>query len=452
MSHRSFRGGSERGLTMIELMVSLVVFAIAATAIVAGLIATMSSTTSSRNRLQASSLAAREMEIVRNEFVATKTGPADLGVANQVTNPHPLPGGIAGSPLNVDGSPYTVVRNVEWLAAGTGKSACDGGAALTYPSLAVSVSVTWPRMGSVKPVVANTVLTPPKGILASDLSFVAVRVAGVTNLPMPGQAVKLTGPGGPYSDTTAADGCAVFPLSSAGTYIASLDTSGVYVDPVGNTNPSQTFTVALSKLVQGSFSYDLAATLAVTLYTDPSPFSLPTGGVVIGLPKPRISLYNIGIPPLGAMSVVSSPTLTALGTTVTSIGRLWPYTTGYAIWAGSCKQSDPVAAGGTGVVVPTPPGATPALSIRLAPVTITATSLLGIPIGSATVTATPVTATNCVAPDTGLTLGVTNSVGVLTTSLPVGKWILKVGNMNPTTTTGTLLQNSAPSSYAMSVS
>ena len=140
----------------------MVVLAIASTFIVAGLIATMQTTRSSRNRLQASSLASREMEILRNEFNSSTTTALALGAANQVTDPHPLPGGTAGSALKIDGSPYTVVRNVEWLPAGTGKSACDGGAALTYPSLAVNVSVTWPRMGAVQPVVSNTVLTPPK--------------------------------------------------------------------------------------------------------------------------------------------------------------------------------------------------------------------------------------------------------------------------------------------------
>jgi prepilin-type N-terminal cleavage/methylation domain-containing protein len=440
MSRRVFRGGSESGLTLIELMVSLVVLAIASSFIVAGLIATMQTTRSSRNRLQASSLASREMEILRNEFNSSPTAALAIGAANQVTNPHPLPGGTAGAALSIDGSPYTVVRNVEWLPAGTGKSACDGTAALTYPSLAVNVSVTWPRMGGVKPVVSNTVLTPPKNTLASSTSFVAVKVANVTNTPLASQVVTLTGPGGTYTDTTATDGCAVFALSSTGTYTASVNTAG-YVDSIGNTNPSQSVTVAAGTLSQRSFGYDQAGTLAVTLTTD-SGYALPTT-------LPQISLYNTTILPLGVKALASSAA-------TTSISNLWPYVDGYAVWAGSCKQSDPVVSGGTrDAVVPLAAGASLATSVRLAPVQVNVTTIVaGLPVSlvGATVLATPLTATNCAVPDTQLTLGVTNALGVLMTSLPAGKWTLTVKLKTGSTLTNTLLQTTAASSYALPVS
>lgn len=422
---------------MVELMISLVVFAIAATAIAAGLISTMQTTRSSRNRLQASSLASREMEILRNEFQASTADALALGATNQVTNPHPLPGGTSGAPLTIDGSPYTVVRNVEWLPAGTGQSACDGGASLTYPSLAVNVSVTWPRMGQVKPVVTNTVLTPQKKVVASSTSFVGVKIVDVVNAAVANQTVTLTGPGGTLTDTTAADGCAVFAVTVPGAYTASLDTGGAYVDPIGVTNPSQSVPVTAGTLTQKTFSYDRAASLAVTLTTDVG-YSLPTT-------RPRIALYNTGILPLGVKSVAN-------GGAVTSVNNLWPYTDGYAFWAGSCKQSDPVVAGGArDPVVLLAPGASAARSVRLAPVRVNVTTLLGLPLPNATVTATAFSTTNCVAPDSLLSLGVTDGSGVLTTSLPAGKWVLKVTGTPQSTTTGTLLQTSAPSSYALAV-
>jgi hypothetical protein len=398
----------------------------------------MPSTRSSRNRLQASSLASREMEILRNEFNSSATTAMALGAANLVTNPHPLPGGTAGQPLTIDGSPYTVVRNVEWLPAGTGQSACDGGAGLTYPSLAVNVSVSWPRMGSVQPIQTNTVLTPNKNTLASNLSFVGVKILNANNAPVSGQTVNLAGPGGPYTDTTAADGCAVFALTTAGSYTASMNTSGVYVDPVGVTNPSQTFTVATGSLVQKSFSYDKAAALAVT-YTTDSGYALPTSA-------PGLSLYNTSILPLGVKTVAYSGS-------PTNVTNLWPFSDGYSVWAGSCKQSDPVVAGGArDPVVSLPAGSSAARTIRLAPIQVTVTNTLGLPVVNGTVTATPVTTTNCVAPDTLLTLGTTNGSGVLNTSLPAGKWTLKVTGKSGSVSTATLLQTSAASSYSMSVS
>ena len=435
-------------MSMIELMVSLVVFAIAATAIVAGLLATMQSTRSSRNRLQASSLASREMEILRNEFNSSAATALAVGSAN-VTNPHQLPGGIAGGDLKIDGSPYTVVRNVEWLPAGTGKTACDGGASLVYPSLAVNVTVTWPMMGSVQPVVSNTVLTPPKNTLASGMSFVGVKIVDVLVAPVSGQLVTLTGPGGTFTDTTSTDGCAVFPLTAAqlGTYTASIASGGVSVDMTGLSTPSVSVPVPTAgTLVQKQFSYDKAATLAVTFATDAG-YALPTS-------KPQISLYNVGIPPLGVKTVASA----ASG--ATTMPGMWPYVDGYAYWAGSCKQSDPI------VAAPAPavplgtrdasavmaPGTTMNRTIRLAPVQVNVTAL-GFPVGPAVITATPLSATGCVAPDTLLSLGTTNGSGVLMTSLPAGKWVLKATYLvkSGTTTTSTLLQTTAPSTYTIAV-
>ena len=50
--------------------------------------------------------------------------------------------------------------------------------------------------------------------------------------------MTLTGPGGTSTDTTGADGCAVFPEATAGTYTASLNDSG-YVDYYGVQNPTK---------------------------------------------------------------------------------------------------------------------------------------------------------------------------------------------------------------------
>jgi hypothetical protein len=328
-----------------------------------------------------------------------------------------------------------------------GKTACDGGASLVYPSLAVNVSVSWPRMGQVKPVVSNTVLTPPKNTLASNMSFVGVKVVDVLNAPVSGQLVTLSGPG-TFTDTTSADGCAVFPLTASqlGTYTASVVSGGVSVDMTGQTAPTVSVPVPTSgTLVQKQFSYDKAATFAVTLVTDLT-YNLP-------VTKPQISLYNVGIPPLGVKTVAS-------GGITTIVPSLWPYTDGYAFWAGSCKQSDPIAAAPSPAVPlgvrqqtgPLLPGALPAATIRLAPVQVAVTRG-GSPLGSATVMATqPSPATNCAVADNPLTLGTTDPItGVLMTSLPAGKWILTVVGKSGSLTTGTLLQTTAATSYALVV-
>src|SRR4051794_14231183 len=118
------RHGSDAGFGMIEMLVSMVVFSVVATAVAYGLQAATNSTRQDRNRIQAANLAARELDLARQDFNATDTGPTDLGAASSVLNPHPLSGQVAGDPLSIDGLPFTLERTTEWLPAGTGQSAC----------------------------------------------------------------------------------------------------------------------------------------------------------------------------------------------------------------------------------------------------------------------------------------------------------------------------------------
>jgi prepilin-type N-terminal cleavage/methylation domain-containing protein len=428
-------------MTLIELMFAMVIFAIVAAGAVAGLTGALTTTRSDRNRVAASDLAARELEIVRNTFESTSTGPATVAAAGQVVNGDPLPGGTAGQPLVVDNTPYTVTRNPEWLPAGSGQSACDGGAGVTYPSLEVQVIVTWPQMSGVAPVVNTTILTPPKNTLNSSTGFVSVKVLAATGVAASGQLVTVTGPGGTFTDTTGADGCAVFASSTAGTYTATLNQTG-YVDNYGNQTASKTVALTAGSLSQLTFNYDRSATLTVTMQTT-SGYALPTPTL------PQVTLGNTGLQPAGFKYVAAS----AATTTITS---LWPYLSdGYTSWAGACTQADPAASGGTrspAVIVPA--GGSGTSTVTLAPVTITVTKTLitGLPVSGATVTATPSNTANCASTENPLTLGVTNSSGVLATSLPAGAWTIKVTGKTAVGSwpvTAVLLPTSAPSAIAV---
>jgi prepilin-type N-terminal cleavage/methylation domain-containing protein len=413
------RGGprsDEAGLTLIEVVIAMVIFAVVAAATVAGLAAVMKTARLDKNRVAAANLASREAEIVRNEFNASLTGPTTLAATNYVVNPHPLPGGTVGNPLYVDSVPYTVTRNVEWLPAGSGKSACDGGAAITYPTLSVKVEVTWPGMGNVPPVETSTILTPKKGILSSTLAFVGVKVLDSTGQPRVGQLVQLSGPGGTSTDTTADDGCAVFSVTSFGTYAASMNTAG-YVDFYGTQSPSKNVVVSSGTLSQLTFNYDRASTLAVTFTTE--------GGYALPTTLPGITLANTGLQPTGTRLLVSS------GAT-TTIPTLWPFPDGYSVWAGTCSQSDPATAGGTrSAAVVVAPGASGTTTTRLAPVRVRVKNALGVWLSNATVVAVPASTTGCLTTDTSLTLGVTNGSGDLLTSLPAGSWVIQVQGRSP---------------------
>jgi len=437
---RRMRAKGDAGISLVELMAAIVVFGIAATGIMAGFIAASQKTRLDKNRVAASNLVARELEIVRNQFNGSAVGPLAIAADPDVLNPNPLPGGTAGTPLTLDSVPYTVFRRVQWLPAGTGQSACDGGSGVTYPTLAVNVSITWPAMGQVKPVEGNTLLTPPKGVLAGSTSFVAVKVLGANGLGKEDVPVTLTGPGGTINGITAEDGCASMAVGTSGAYTATLNTAG-WVDFYGTAVPTKPVTAAPATIARIQFYYDRAGRLDVTLGTEAG-YALPTG-------LRDVTIANTGLQPSG--TVVRDVGLGGSG----SLTTLWPFTDGYTVWAGSCNQSDPAAAGGsraTAVVVPSN-GSASAIR-RLAPVRVNVTTATATPVANATVTATPVSTVGCETTENPLVLGLTNASGQLFTSIPAGNWVLRVTGRSPSgswpTVTG-LLPTNAPTTMGVTV-
>ncbi len=411
-SRLSAAGDADSGLTIVELLVAMMIFALVALSLAYTLQMALMSTRDDRNRVQAANLAARELEIVRNDFGATTTGPSTLGAASVVTNPHPLPGGTAGQPLRVDSVDYTVVRTVQWLPAGTGQSPCDGGSAVNYPSIGVNVKVSWANMHGTAPIENNTILTPPKGTLNTSMAFVAAKVLGSSGSGLAGVPVTLAGPGGSQVVTSAADGCAVFPLTTMGTYTATIGTTG-YVTFDGQPGATRSgISVTSGTLQQVNFSYDRAATFTATLASD-GVHALPS-------PLPGLTYFNQGLVPLGTKAVTP-------GALSTTIGSLWPFSDGYAVWAGTCKQSDPTT---TGQSRPVPqviaPGSSATVTLPLAPLRLDVTTVAGAPLAGYRVVATPADPTGCATPETSMTLGTSPATGEVLTSLPGGVWNLQV--------------------------
>lgn len=412
---------ADAGFTMIELMVSMVILAMVSSAFAYGLQLSLAVTREDRARIQATNLAARELEIVRNEFGSSKTAPTTIGATSQVINPHKLPGGTAGQPLDLDGTKFTVTRTVEWLPAGTGTSPCDGGAAVTYPSLGVNVNVSWTDNGRSRDVESNTVLTPPKGTLATIKGFVAAKVQGADGLGVASLPVDISGPGGGQTRVTASDGCAVFALTNTGNYTVTLDEPG-FVSYDGQPSTSKAAVVGSGTIQIVPFSYDEAATLELDLVVSDDPgseFALPT-------PLPAVVLFNPSLPTMGKQKIPSGQT---------TVEGLWPFPDGYSVWGGTCLLNDPATVGGTRPEPVRPdPGETVTAPVELKPVQLTfldpeADEGTGadVPIANELATATIGNTSGC--GQTQFTLGTTDADGVVKSSLPYGQWKVQAGGV-----------------------
>src|SRR4029453_3189487 len=291
-----------------------------------------------RNRSAAAYVAARQLEEVRaRSFTSVALGTTTCAYTTTSCN---LP------------SPYTVTQNVVWASPGSPSPPCDvpttRGAGLAYKR--VTVTVTWPDMGGVAPVSSQTLLTPPAGTYDPNEGHILVQAYDRDALPLAGQTVTLSGPE-TASQTTTRAGCAFFASLSPGTYTATMSTTG-YVDRQGGQPTSQSVGVTASQITRVQFDYDRAATLSVGLVA-PSGAVIPNGTSGYGISM-TVANSNLTV---GYKSYRQS--VTGSGTTRT-ITPLFPYASGYQVWAGDCADADPAfySGGSRGAVLASNQGAT----------------------------------------------------------------------------------------------
>jgi prepilin-type N-terminal cleavage/methylation domain-containing protein len=432
---RERHADSDAGMSLVELMVAIVLFGLLSGAALTTLNLAINTTRHDRNRATASTLAERELEITRNQFNNVLQGPKTITV-NQVTNPNPLPGGTVGQPLVVDGTKYTVVREAEWSTP-TGlptSSPCDNGGTAELAYLHVHVEVTWSRMGSIPPVVNDTLLAPPKGTYAANTGHIGVKVVDRNGAPLEGVPVIISG-ASTGSGVTSGDGCAVFAFLPVGNYTVKTSKPG-YVNSKNVSNPSYAATVQIGQMTKVAVDYDQAAALNIS-------FDRPSGGYNDPATIPYgVTLANSGLVPSGmaAYTGTGSPR---------TLSNLWPYLSGYQLWAGDCLDADPQYYGGARTApVAVDPGVTASPDVDLQPVDISVMKLsTGLLQSGLTIVATHAPDAGCPSGES-YTLGVTNSGGVKA-ALPYGKWTLSIASPPAGATTQVItLTPTAPSAIA----
>ncbi len=397
------------GFGLVEVMVACLVLGIMAAAVVGVILQAQSQSVTNRSRIAASNLAARELDMVRDEFHRSKTAPAEIADAGTVVDPHQLDGGVPDQPLVVDGTPYTVTRSVQWNITGNGQSACDGGSLVIYPTLGVTVSVTWPHMGSVKPVVSTAQLAPDKGsgIPATD-SFIAVRVKDSTGQPSVGRGVAVAGGSQTVTGSTDADGCAVLVVAPAAglgtTYTAKVTDSG-YVDISGTPQPSK----AVGYVSQGQLNNSVIFTVAVpgtaNIHLVDSAGNAVPAATANGAQVTVVASEYSGASP--------ATTYTLTGSTLT-LSNLWP--TQYGAYYGTIAPP-------SGYVTKTlAPGGTIDINAVLQ---LATTTIDGLPTGTTKVIAAPAGSTSC-------TVAGAVTVNPAAISLLPGNWaFFAVGEATP---------------------
>ncbi len=405
--------GTDDGLSLIEVIVAITLFALVSGGTAAMLLTGIGVSRDTRNRTAASQAASEVLELAR------KTATTSFA---QLTNPSvPVVKTINSVPFTITQSAMFIPKN----AVATSCSATSqGGNSSVQPVLLVTETVTWPRMDRTAPVTVSTTLTPPIGAYPSGTGGVDVKVIDSKGKPVAGVPITLTG-ATPTSMSTNAAGCAYAAFLTPGNYTVSANAPG-YVDNQEQAVSSQTAGVVNGQPVSLTFYYDLSARIAAVLD--------PTVAPATGLP---ITLGNSGLAGTGSYSFAPG---------VTTLTPVYPYSS-YGIWAGRCPEAYPAAvdAGSNPLYSPatvtavTPViGASVAVTVPLYRLTVTVlTSGKGkggsVPTNGAVLTATETAGTAktlCGAPYSayGMTSSqtVAGADGISATGLPLGTFTITV--------------------------
>lgn len=438
--HRPADG--DRGFTLIEVLIAMMVFAIISVLVAYSLTLSMTLTRSNRASEVAANLAAQQIDIAR---AATSVFSVTSGTTT----------------TTLDGTTYTITKTAGWVTS-TGSVADCGAASGLLQNKTLNVAVTWSGMRpGTNPVQASTLLAPAGPINDPTTGTIIVHVTGANGAPETGIPIGAA-PDGSVSPNTAttitpapsatdADGCSFILKAVPGAYVVTVGKSGDGMVNTAQANaPTYKVPVTAGQSSVIDVQYDTAAKPTLTV----SP-GAPTG-----------TLFPSSLPMTFAPQgdpYTTTPTLTTKsGVTTTSVA-LFPWTSGYQVFAGAytsgstvpaCLSVDPDkwispnASGNSGhrsAAVPIDVGATGTVAMPTVKVTLGSNKYL------VAVTATPGSTIGDPGCATGMKLLFPQASGSSATiALPYGTWSLyAVGSASAQTGTLTSSQLVSQSSITL---
>ncbi len=334
------RAADERGISLVEVLVSALIVALIATAVASALITGAQTDADQRYRSQAAELGQQDQERLKGLSALQLT---DLAPPNQETRT-----------VTLNGIPYQITSTANFLNA-TGGSACGSTGAGAAAYYQVISQVTW-GINHRGPVTVESMITPPSGgTLLTD-------VEDQTGAPLSGVSVSATGPD-TASATTDSAGCAIFAGLDPGDYTLALTDAG-YVDQdddaanplnisatvtsTGTATPSGGNPIILGNA--GTFTANFTSNSGALTGQQADAVSWYGAGTSDSMSIYKNQGYGASTPQTVPCASSSSPC--SAGASIPSAGsiKLFPfeftgpsYTNNYAVWAGPCRQEEPPA-------------------------------------------------------------------------------------------------------------
>jgi Tfp pilus assembly protein PilV len=392
---------AESGFALIEVVVSAALLMVVAGGVLAGIDGPANVSGRTEARSQASAIAQDDIERMRGMPFTSLVG---------YTNTSSIP---------INGATYTRTSAAVWVRDNSDPDSCSTASSDTsgdYLKLTSTVSGT----SGVKPVVITSLLAAPPGA-SSTKGVLAMQVKDQAGNPVVNQPVSIAGPVNMTVNTNSA-GCAVFGLVDKGSYTMTLSKPG-WLDPSSTNVVTRSASVTPGSTTIITQNYAPQGTINVSVDTKV--------GAAAATPSPAqaITVSNINIP-TGTLTF-PAPASPPQGSSSFAL-NVYPFPSGYSVWAGKCVSANPVTYGQPAVSATPAPNGTAAVTVRQPSIIVNgATNVPGFP-GTYTLPAgTHVVYTSV---DSGCTekrsQTTTGNAGVMAyPGMPYGNWKLCVDSM-----------------------
>jgi Tfp pilus assembly protein PilV len=305
---------AEDGFALIEVLVSALIVVIVGGAVLSTLQATARSAGDSRNHSVAQAIAQEDQARLRSTRVSS---------LNRLKQTYPV---------TLDGTTFSVTSTGVFVNNTSQTASCTSGQT-SADYIRITTSVTWPALGKRPPVTMQSIVSPSNGSLDPGHGTLTISAINAAGLPLPGVGISGSGPAN-FSGTTDEGGCAVFadlPAAPSYTVIPSapglvdkLGKAPAALSPGPGVPPSGTNTAQVQ--------YDIPGTIEVGFK-----YRVNSSNEFKASNQRSIAIFHSG-------TGQSSPTFVSGGSNpVPAIksGSLFPFTSNYAVYAGSCTENNP---------------------------------------------------------------------------------------------------------------
>jgi Tfp pilus assembly protein PilV len=325
-------GRDQAGIAIVEVLVSALVLVLFSVGVVTVLTGSTKATAQERHRSQANALAQQELERVRSlriaDLVTLNTTRRVLDDGTQLTTACPTTGAQARQTC------YTITSSAQSQNEPAATSGCSAGTG-SRDYMLITVKVSWTGMGVLHPVAASTIVSPPSGSLVPNSGSILVNVVDSRNVGIGSVSLSGSGTAGSFSGSTGPTGCVLWRNIPVGTYTMNVGgTAAGMVDQNGNAPPAQSVSVVDQGTNTVNLQYDRPGSIqGIAFRTRDYANGLVTSSA------DSVIVSNTGMQVAKAFTPPGGVRSTSISTTTT----LFPFTSPYAVYAGTCASNTPPA-------------------------------------------------------------------------------------------------------------